>query len=166
MLYQHEQKECVSRIRWRRKKKNLYLCCCPAPWPCAVRPQSSDFDVTSIFVLLECVLCSFLLLIRAVSRQCAAKNAQTSPWGACSSPWSLGLFKAPWVSFPFVCVQCCAFDLCCAQLFSLLSYGASHTLKKPRGTHLRYNIEMRSLAWFLLLVFQCEASQTSPLLTR
>lgn len=131
-----------------------------------VRPPSSNFDVTSLFCFLfplSCVLCSFILLIWVVSRPCAAYNAQTSHWGALFFSLVLWAFaKHLGCCFPFVCVQCCAFDLCCAQLFPLLSWGASHTLKKPRGTEPEVQCIMRSLACFLLLVFQWEASQTNP----
>lgn len=53
---------------------------------------------------------------------------------------SLDLCKAPWVLFPFVRVQCCAFDLCCAQLFSSCYQGASFNLKKPGGSYMRFHL--------------------------
>lgn len=59
MLYQHEQKECILM----KKKKNSIFAVVMLP-DRAVRPQSSNFDVTPHPPLpLECVLCSSILLI-------------------------------------------------------------------------------------------------------
>lgn len=68
-----------------------------------------------------------------MSRLRAAKNAQTSHWGALFFFSSLVLWafvKHLGCLFPFVCVQCCAFDLCCAQLFSPLIIRCLSYLKK------------------------------------
>lgn len=95
-----------------------------------------------------------------VSRTRAAEKAQRSHRGALFPPVFLWAFaKHLGCCFPFVCVQCCAFwpVLCTVVLPSyheVLSY-----LKKAQ----RHPPEVKwSLACFLLLVFQWEASQTNP----
>lgn len=55
----------------------------------------------------------------------------------------LGPFKAPWVLIPFVFVQCCAFDLCCAQLYSPLIIMCLSYLKKAR----RHVSEVSCILW-------------------
>lgn len=129
----HEQKNAFN-----QKKNKVYRCCCHAPWSCSVglRAQTLMWLLLCFFFSffpLDCVLCSFILLIWVVSRRRAAGNAQTSRWGALFLPCCfLGLCEAPWVLFPFVCVRCCAFDLCCAQLFSPLIMRCLSYLKKAR----------------------------------
>lgn len=132
-----------------------------------------DFVFICFFVFfLSTVCCAvFILLIWVVSRPRAAKNAQTSHWGALLFffPPSLVVLwafaKHLGCLFPFVCVQCCAFDLCCAQLFSPLIIRCLSYLKKKkaRGHLPEERCIMRSLACFLSLVLQWEASQTNPL---
>ncbi len=149
------------------RKKELYLCCCHAPWrvQSGLRAQTLMWLLlcSFVFIPLDGVSCSFVLLIWVVSRPCAAKKCPNVSLRSTFLPCSLGLCKAPWVLFPFVCVQCCAFDLCCAQLFSPLIIRCLSYLKKAR----RHRPEVKCIMWssvcFLLLVFQWEASQTNPL---
>lgn len=149
----HEQKEC------QKKKKNCTVSCRPAPW-CAVRPQSSNFDVTSsllfILFLLSRVSCSFDSAESWAERVLLKKPIEEHCFLPCfSGPLqsTLGVVSPSSVS------SVVPFDLCCAQLFSPLIMRCSHTLKKAQ----RHPPEVKwSLACFLLLVFQWEASQTNP----
>lgn len=131
-----------------------------------------DFVFICFFVFfLSTVCCAvFILLIWVVSRPCAAKNAQTSHWGALLFfPPPPLLFSGPLQSTLGVCFPSSVSSVvpltCVVHSCSpLLSYGASRTLKKKARGHLpEERCIMRSLACFLSLVLQWEASQTNPL---
>lgn len=63
----------------------------------------------------------------------------------------LGPFETPWVLIPFVFVQCCAFDLCCAQLYSPLIIMCLSYLKKAR----RHVSEVSCILWSFYPGFYC-----------
>lgn len=118
-LYQHEQK---------RMPEKTCTCAVSCSWSWSLRPQSSNFDVTSssssllftLFLDPDCVFLQFYSASQSGERtaRCSKTPKRVIEKHFFLPGCSLGLCKAPWVSFPFfVCVRCCAFDLCCAQLF-------------------------------------------------
>lgn len=165
MLYQHEQKEC---------QKNTCTCAVSCSWSWSVRPQSSNFDVTSsslLFTLLlypDCVSCSYVLPNRVLSRLRAAKKRPNvslrSTFFSLVVLWAfakhLGCCFPSSVSsvVPLTCVV-----HSCSPLFIK---GCLLYLKKARRPLPEVWCLMRSLAWFVLFVFQWEASQQThrPLL--
>lgn len=77
---------------------------------------------------------------------------------------SLGLCKAPWVLFPLrLCPVLCLWPVLCTVVSPLIMRCLSYLKKKPRGTWPEVQCIMRSLACFLLLVFQWEASQNKSI---
>lgn len=157
----HEQKK-------NARKKKLYLCWRHSP-RCSVRSQSSNFDVTTsslFYFLLLCCAVWFCFSESCEQTERCYKMPQTSHWGAFfpSLPFvvSLGLLQSTLgVVSPSSVSSVVPFDLCCAQLFSLLIIRCLSYLKKnPGGTYLRCNAVF---SLFSISVFQWEASQTNLL---
>lgn len=146
----HEQNECVSPGR---KEKTTKLCCCHAPRQPSVRPQ------TLMWWLCFGPFSSTVVQFLPESESWADVSLKSTFISSLIVLWAFA--KHPGCSFPFVCVQCCAFDLCCAQLFSLLIIRCLSSLKKARRLWSEVKCKIRSLACFLLLVFQWEASWTN-----
>lgn len=119
-----------------------------------------DFFFVVYFISpLACVSCSF-----DSAESWAERVLLKKPKGLIEEHCFLPCFSGPLQSTlgvvsPSSVSSVVPFDLCCAQLFSPLIMRCSHTLKKAQ----RHPPEVKwSLACFLLLVFQWEASQTNP----
>lgn len=148
----HEQKE------WGKKAVPLLL-------SCSLTVQASNFDVTSLCFPLDCVMCSFYSADLSheqivCCRKCPNFSQRSSPL------LFSGPLKAPWVLFPSVCVQCCAFLTCdvhsCSPLLTCLLYLKKEGVKKMEAWTWGEMFNAAS-ACFNLLVAQWETSQMNPM---